>query len=96
MAEIIKDDNTLVLKLEKNGSLYTASCSSDGKNYKTIGTADILLKDIKAGMITCDGVPPVPRRGGNQGMGMQQQAPQPETPFEVAYDYFHIVNKGLK
>ena len=96
MAGIIKDDNTLILKLEKIGSSYTGSCSSDGKNFKTIGTANILLKDIKAGMITCDGVPPVSRRGGNQGMGMQQQSTQPETPFEVAYDYFHIVNKGLK
>jgi hypothetical protein len=56
-----------------------------------------LLKDIKAGITTCDGVPPVSRRGGNQGMGMQQQqSTQLETPFEVAYDYFHIVNKGLK
>jgi hypothetical protein len=41
----------------------------------------------------CDGVPPT-GRGGNQGM--QQQPAQPNTPFEVAYDYFHIVNKGLK
>jgi len=95
MADFIQDNNTLIFKLEKNGSLYTASCSSDGKVFKSIGTADILLTDIKAGMITCDGVPPV-RRGGNQGAGMQQQPAQPETPFEVAYDYFHIVNTGLK
>ncbi len=93
MADIIKDNNTLVLRLDKKGTIYTASCSSDGKNFKAIGTADIMLKDIKAGMITCDGV--APARMGNFP-GMQQQTSQPETPFEVAYDYFHITNKGLK
>ena len=93
MTDIIKDDNTLVLKLEKKGSLYTASCSSDGKNFKTIGTADILLMDVKAGMIVCDGVAPA-RMGGFPGMN--QQTNQPQTPFEVAFDYFHITNKGLK
>ncbi len=93
LADIIKDDNTLVLKLEKKGSLYTASCSSDGKSFKEVGTADILLKDVKAGVIVCNGVPPT-GRGNNPGM--QQQPAQTETPFEVAYDYFHIVNKGLK
>jgi regulation of enolase protein 1 (concanavalin A-like superfamily) len=93
MADIIKDNNTLVLRLDKKGTIFTASCSSDGKNFKAIGTADIMLKDIKAGMIACDGV--APARMGNFP-GMQQQTSQPETPFEVAYDYFHITNKGLK
>jgi beta-glucosidase len=93
LTDIIKDDNALVLKLEKKGSLYTASCSSDGKGFKEAGTADILLKDIKAGMIVCNGVPST-GRGNNQGM--QQQPAQSDTPFEVAFDYFHIVNKGLK
>jgi len=92
MADIIKDDNTLVLKLEKKGSLYSVACSSDGKNFTTIGTADIILKDVKAGMIVCDGV--APARGGFPGM--EQPTNQPQTPFEVAFDYFHIVNKGLK
>lgn len=49
--------------------------------------------DIKAGMIACDGVPPA-GRGNNQGM--QQQSSQSDTPFEVAYDYFRITNRGLK
>jgi hypothetical protein len=93
MVDIIKDDNTLILKLDRKGTLFTASCSSDGRNFKIIGTADIMLKDIKAGMIACDGVAPA-RMGGFPGM--QQQTTQPETPFEVAYDYFHIINKGLK
>jgi beta-glucosidase len=95
MQDIIKDDNTLVLKLEKKGNIYTASCSADGKNFKAVGTADAMLMDIKAGMIVCDGVPPVGRRG-NQGFPQQPQTTQTVTPFEVAFDYFHIVSNGLK
>jgi len=91
MADIIKDNNTLVIKLEKKSNIFTASCSSDGKNFKSVGAADILLKDVKAGIIVCDGV--APARMGNFP-GMQQQTSQPETPFEVAYDYFHISNTG--
>jgi len=91
MADIIKDNNTLVIKLEKKSNIFTASCSSDGKNFKSVGAADILLKDVKAGIIVCDGV--APARMGNFA-GMQQQTSQPETPFEVAYDYFNISNTG--
>jgi len=94
MADIIKDNNTLVLKLEKKGSVYTASCSADGKTFKTVGSAEFAMRDIKAGMINCEGQAQT-RRGGNQGLGAQQPA-QSETPFEAAFDYFHIVNKGAK
>ncbi len=96
MANIIKDNNTLILKLDKKGSIYTASCSLDGKSYKAVGTADIMLKDIKAGIMVCDGVPD-PRFARFLDMpGMPQQPREPETPFEVSYDYFHITNKGVK
>ena len=91
MAEIIKDDNTLTLRLEKKGSLYTASCSSDGKNFKTIGTADIILNNVKAGMIVC--------KGSDEGIPSYLRTQMPEPPqgdFEVSYDYFRITNSGLK
>ncbi len=93
MEDMIKDNNTLFLRLDKKGSLYKASCSSDGRTFKAVGTADIMLKDVKAGLITCDGE--VPARMGNFP-GMRQQTSKPEAPFEAAYDYFHIVNRGLK
>jgi hypothetical protein len=91
MAEIIKDDNTLILRLEKKGSLYTASCSSDGKNFKTIGTADIILNNVKAGMIVC--------KGSDEGIPSYLRTQMPEPPqgdFDVSYDYFRITNTGLK
>ncbi len=101
MADIIKDNNTLVFKFEKKGNNYSASVSPDGKNYRNIGTAEIMLKDVKAGIITCNGVQAA-GRGNFPGMGPggmpggQQQQAQPEAPFEVSYDYFRIASKGLK
>ncbi len=102
MADIIKENNTLILRFVRKGNVYTASCSSDGKNFKVIGTAEIPLQDVKAGMIVCNGVPMTGGPGGGfaggmpQGMQQQRQPAQPEAPFEVAYDYFRIVNRGLK
>jgi beta-glucosidase-like glycosyl hydrolase len=96
MTGIIKDDNTLTLKLDRKGSIYTASCSSDGQNFTTIGTAEIMLKDIRAGMMVCEGVPDARFARFRNMPGMPQQQGEPEIPFEVSFDYFHIVNKGLK
>ena len=92
MEGFIAADNTLILRLVKKGDLYTASCSTDGKEFKPVGTANVVLKDIQAGLLVCDGVAPA-RMGG---FGRPQAAPaQPEKPFEVAFDYFHISNSGL-
>ncbi|MBN2863590.1 MAG: glycoside hydrolase family 3 C-terminal domain-containing protein [Bacteroidales bacterium] len=99
MADIIKDNNTLILKFEKKGNIYSAFCSSDGKKFTIIGSAEIPLRDVRAGIIVCNGAPMAERGRGFQGMpqGMQpQQSAQPDEPFEVSYDYFRINNKGLK
>jgi hypothetical protein len=93
MDNIIKADNTLVLKLVKKGSVYTAYCSSDGKNFEKVGEADVLLKDVQAGIMAIDGTLPARMAGFRRFM---QQGNQPQTPFEVAFDYFRIENSGLK
>lgn len=54
LPEPITGEKELLLKLEKRGSLYTGYYSLDGKNFEKLGTADMLLKDIKAGLIVCD------------------------------------------
>ncbi|MEO6849634.1 MAG: glycoside hydrolase family 3 C-terminal domain-containing protein, partial [Mucilaginibacter sp.] len=92
MNGIIKDDNTLILKLVKKGSLYTAYCSPDGVKFETVGSEDVALKNIKAGMIVCNGV--TPARGFFPAP--PQQTTGTEKPFEVAFDYFHITNSGQK
>jgi len=95
-ADLIKDNNTVFLKFEKKGSTYNASCSADGKKFESIGSADIIISDVKAGIIVCNGAA-MARFGNFPSMpGMAQQNRPPETPFEVSYDYFHIVNSGLK
>lgn len=91
MEDIIKDDNTLFLKLEKKGSLYTAYCSTDGKNYRKIGSADIILRDVKAGMIVCD--------GSDQDIPSYMRTQMPAVKpgdFEASFDWFRITNSGLK
>lgn len=95
MSGFIGDDNTLFLKLDKKGSLYTASVSADGKTFRQVGSASLMLKDISAGMMVCEGaMDPRFARFGNMP-GMQQPA-QPDSPFEVSFDYFRIRNRGLK
>ena len=96
MSGIIKDDNTIFLKLEKKGGVYNASCSPDGKKYTDVGSAETAMKDIKAGMAVSNGVPD-PRLASFMSMApAQQTGSQQQEPFEVAYDYFHITNTGLK
>ena len=79
-------NNTLWLRLVKKGSVYTAYYSTDGKKYVEAGKVDTLLKDIKAGLIACNGV--LPARFAALGRGMQ--APADNTPFEVSFDFFKI------
>lgn len=87
-------NNTLVVRLVKVGDSYTALCSADGKKFTSVGSAKVILSDIKAGLIVCDGVMPV-MMGRYQGRP-QQVAPQPQTPFEVSFDSFKITSKGIK
>lgn len=93
MADIIKADNTVYLRLEKKGSQYTASCSTDGKKYLPVGKTELILKDIKAGVMASNGSP-MPRFGN--APQQQQQPGTTEAPLEVSFDYFRIRNRGLK
>lgn len=94
MTDIIKDDNTLFMKLSKKGTKYSASYSIDGVDYKSVGTADILLKDIQAGVMNCEGTLD-PRMAWFLSRGGNQQS-SPETPFEMSVHYFHIENSGVE
>jgi len=93
MENRIQDNNTLVLKLVKKGNVYTAYCSSDGKNFEEVGTTKVLLKDIQTGIMACDGA--MPARMARFRRFMQQDI-EPNEPFKVAFDYFRIKNSGLK
>jgi beta-glucosidase len=86
----ITGNNALLLKLEKKGSIYTAYYSLDGVKFEKLGAADILLKDIKAGLIVCDGVI---TQNMKSTFWFDSDTTKPDTPFDVMFDYFHIVNK---
>jgi hypothetical protein len=89
----ITGNNYLILKLEKKGSIYAASYSLDGIQYEKLGTAELLLKDIKAGLIVCDGTI---TQYMKSTYWFNQDTTKPATPFDVAFDYFHIENNGIK
>ncbi len=89
----ITGNNALILKLEKIGSIYTAYYSLDGNKFDKLGTADMLLKDIRAGLIVCDGVI---TQNMKSTFWFDSNTTKPATPFDVAFDYFHITNNGLK
>jgi hypothetical protein len=89
LAGVDLKDGAVVLRLVKQGSKYTAYYSADGKKFTKAGEVDVLLKDIKAGVIACDGVrPAMTGRGG--GFGMPQAQPQQPTPMTASFDWFHI------
>lgn len=87
----IVGDNALILKLEKNGSRYTAYYSTGGEPFKLLGSDDALLKDIRAGLITCDGVI---TQTMTSTYYFDSDTTKPDTPFNVSFDYFRITNGG--
>ncbi len=93
LAEAGIKDNTVYLKLEKDGSTYTAFYSVNGKNWIMAGQAEVMLKDIKAGVMACNGVQ-------NMRMGMRPggaapaaAAPQQTAPLKAWFDWFRIKNR---
>ena len=80
-------DNTIWLRLVKKGSAYTAYFSVDGKKFEQAGKVDIVLKDINAGLIACDGVLPA-RFAAFMRPGMA--APAKSEPIKASFDWFRI------
>lgn len=93
LREPITGDKALILKLEKKGSTYNAFYSLDGQKYEALGTADILLKDIKAGLIASDGIV---TQYMKSTFYFDSDTTKPNTPFDVSFDYFRISNSGQK
>ena len=83
------------MKLKKSGTIYTAYYSTDrGESFNVLGSTEVILRDLKAGLIACDG------NVANTGMdsffpGMMGQGSEDESKFEVSYDYFRIENTGM-
>ena len=87
----ITGDQSLVLKLDKKGSIYTAFYSLDGEHFEKLGTADLPLKDIKTGLVVCDGIITGYMKST---FWFDSDTTKPDSPFNVAFDYFPIKNSG--
>lgn len=93
LKEKVMGEKPLWLRLTKGGSTYTAYYSVDGQNFEKLGASDILLKDIKAGLMACDGII---TQSMTSTFWFDSDTTKPETPFDVSFDYFRIQNRGLK
>ncbi len=89
---IIPDDLKLSLRLEKEGSIFTAWYSVGGNDFRLLGTTEAFLKDAKAGLIVCNGAEPQVSNMVAQMMGIGGAAAQ--EPFKVGFDYFNVENTG--
>ncbi len=90
LRKAVTGEDALYLRLEKVGSIYTAYYSMDGVKFDKLGTASIQLKDIKAGLMVCDGVI---LQGMKSTFYFNSDTTKLSTPFDVAFDYFNILNK---
>ena len=93
LEDVIAENTPLFLRLIKSGSTYTAYYSLDGKNYTELGNAEAMLRDIKVGLIACDGVI---TQSMTSTFWIDFDTTKPDTPFDVSFDYFRIKNSGLK
>ncbi len=87
----------ILLRIEKEGSRYSAMYSYDAFEFIEAGGVDMMLKDIQVGMIACDGVQMTGGRMGGFGGGMRQggaqQAAPSTVPMQATFDYFLIESK---
>jgi hypothetical protein len=93
LKEEIIGDNDLYLRLKKEGNAYTAYYSLNGTTFELLGKSELLLKDIKAGLIACDGII---TQSMTSTFWFDSDTTKPDTPFDVSFDYFHITNSGRK
>jgi hypothetical protein len=89
LKEAITGNITLLLKLEKKGDAYTGYYSINGEAFVKLGVASGMLKDIKAGLMACDGVI---IQSMKNTYWFDPDTTKPDTPFDVSFDYFRIVN----
>ena len=85
-------NDALWLRLVKQGDSYTAYYSVDGRKFEKVGQATAVLKDVKVGMMACEGAMPMMGRNAPRG-GFQLPA---AAPLKVAFEDFKIVSGGVK
>jgi beta-glucosidase len=90
LTQEITGNNSLRLKLEKTGNTYTGYYAINDGEFVKLGVANGLLKDIKAGIIACDGVI---IQSMKNTFWFDPSTTKPNTPFDGTFDYFRITNK---
>ena len=92
LEEMITEEQPIYLRLSKSGATYRAYYSLNGKDFQLLGSAESLLRDIKVGLIACDGII---TQSMTSTFWFDSDTTKPETPYNVSFDYFHIKNDGI-
>ncbi len=92
VSRLISDKLAVIFRLEKTGSHYTASFSTGGDDFIPLGSTDVVLSNIRTGIIACNGGQA--RQGDIVAQMMGINNGEPEQPFKVMFDYFVIANYG--
>jgi len=89
--EVLGDDNAFVIRLKKEGSRYTAFYSTNGEFFEELGTTDVILKEVRVGLLAIKGEKPSPMFSFfNRNSG-------PVDPgFSADFDYFRIESDGMR
>ena len=93
LQQAVTAENPLRLKLTKKGSLYTAYYALSDGEFVRLGSADMLLKDLKAGVMACDGIV---AQFMKSTFWFNSDTTKPNTPFDVSFDYLRITNYGIQ
>ena len=88
--ELVPADLTITFRLEKKGSRYTAWYSTGGKDFVLLGSTDVVLSNIRAGLIACNGG--VSHGGDLAALMAGNNTADANKPFKVRFDYFQIGN----
>ena len=81
----LSENSPFTLKIEKEGSHYTAYFSPDGAQYTFLGTTDLVLKNVNVGLIAVKGQKP----SGRRRAAVNELDPS----FNCSFDYFHIESR---
>lgn len=93
LQQAITAESPLRLKLTKKGSLYTAFYAVADGEYVRLGSADVLLKDIQAGVLACDGIV---AQFMKSTFWFNSDTTKLDTPFDLSFDYLRITNSGIQ
>lgn len=84
---VLGEDNGFRLRLKKEGSRYTAHYSSEGGQYTELGSTEVVLEEVQAGVLAIKG-----NSASNTPLFLQQRQTG-DPALSVSFSYFRIESR---